>query len=98
MKLKNVQHIIDAYFDALQPLELVRHLETLGYEFEPIEDPMPFPQSKIVADFSEVYDNTVFEGGFFKGILNEVTYTSKILTAQPVLTDCIGNYQYAMAA
>ena len=94
MKLKNVQHIIDAYFDALQPLELVRHLETLGYEFEPIEDTMSFSQSKIVADFSDV----VFEGGFFEGVLNEVTYTSKILTAQPVLTDCIGNYQYAMAA
>ena len=98
MKLKNVKHIIDAYFDALQPLELVRELETLGYEFERLYESIPFPQSNIVADFSEVYDNILFQEILFDSTSNEVFYTNKILTEQPLLTDSIGNYQYAMAA
>ena len=98
MKLKNVKHIIDAYFDALQPLELVRELETLGYEFEPIHESIPFPQSNIVADFSEVYDNSLFGESLFDSTSDGVFYTNKILTEQPLLTDSIGNYQYAMAA
>lgn len=98
MKLKNIKHIIDAYFDALRPMELVHHLETLGYEFEPIDESVFFPQSNTVADFSEVYSNVNFEGVFFDGFFEDVLYTTKKLTQQPLLTDCAGNYQYAMAA
>jgi hypothetical protein len=93
MKLKDVKHIIDAYFDALEPLELVRHLESLGYEFEPIED-YSFPH---VADFSEVSDNNRFEHTFEGQIELGVSYLNKEFSQQTALTD-YDDYQVAMAA
>lgn len=34
MKLATIKKQIDAYFDKVNPLELVRRFEALGYEFE----------------------------------------------------------------
>lgn len=96
MKLKDVKHIIDAYFDALQPLELVRHLESLGYEFEPIEE-IPLPQT--VADFSEIAGNSRFQDTFAGNLEKGVLYLPKRDSQIAIPTEYpVGNYPYAMAA
>jgi hypothetical protein len=96
MKLKDVKHIIDAYFDALQPLELVRHLESLGYEFEPIEE-IPLPQT--VADFSEILGNSRFKDTFTDSLEKGVLYLPKSDSQVVEPTEYpVGNYAYAMAA
>lgn len=95
MKLKDIKHLIDAHFDALTPMELVRRLESLGYEFEPIEE-LSFPQT--VADFSEVEGNNRFNGTFVGEEEVGVLYLDKKDTQSAPLTDYAGNYQYAMAA
>ena len=61
MKLKDIKHLIDAHFAALNPMELVQRLELLGYEFEPVEDNY-FPHT--VADSSDVITNNRFENTF----------------------------------
>ncbi len=38
MKLSDVKAQIDAYFDNLNPDDLIKRFEMLGYEFEPIND------------------------------------------------------------
>lgn len=95
MKLKDIKHLIDAHFEALAPMELVRHLESLGYEFEPIEE-LPFPQT--VADSSEVVGNSRFENTFEGKAETGVSYLDKRYTQPATPTDYEGNYQYAMAA
>ena len=36
MKLEDVKHLIDAYFDAVTPEDVIADFEELGYEFEEI--------------------------------------------------------------
>ena len=38
MKLSDVKHQIDAYFNAVNPLDIVKQFEALGYEFEELLD------------------------------------------------------------
>lgn len=38
MKLENVKHIIDAYFDTVSPEKILADFEALGYEFEDINE------------------------------------------------------------
>ncbi len=38
MKLSDVKDKIDAYYDNLNPTDFIRHLESLGYDFEPVVD------------------------------------------------------------
>ena len=38
MKLSDVKDKIDAYYDNLNPIDFIRHFESLGYEFEPVAD------------------------------------------------------------
>ena len=37
MKLADVKDKIDAYFSTVDPRELIKHFESLGYEFVDIE-------------------------------------------------------------
>jgi hypothetical protein len=94
MKLKDIKHLIDAHFDALAPMELIRRLESLGYEFEPIKESY-FPQT--VADFSEVANNNRFESTFDGKAEAGVLYLDKKETQSATPTD-YAHYQYAMAA
>lgn len=38
MKLKDVQHIIDEYFENVSPEEVIKNFEELGYKFEDINE------------------------------------------------------------
>jgi hypothetical protein len=38
MKLSDVKAQIDAYFDNLNPDDLIKRFDLLGYEFEPLND------------------------------------------------------------
>lgn len=38
MKLSDVKHDIDAYFDAVSASDIVKQLEALGYEFQDVVD------------------------------------------------------------
>jgi hypothetical protein len=105
MKLENVKHHIDEYFKKVDPLELVKYFENLGYEFEPItndiflcsetiEDEMVF-----VADYMEIKGNYLFEDTFYGGA--EVLYQEKTLLKSPsndFSEGNEGNTVYAMAA
>lgn len=97
MKLKDIKHLIDAHFESINPMELVRRLELLGYEFEQVEvEDNYFPHT--VADFSEVINNNRFENTFDGKAEAGVLYLDKKETKSAIPTNYAGNYQYAMAA
>lgn len=102
MKLENVKHLIDEYFKKVDPLELVKYFENLGYEFEPITNDTFLCSETIedetvfVADYMEIKGNYLFEGAFYGG--TEVSYEEKILIESPSNNFNEGNTAYAMAA
>lgn len=105
MKLENVKHIIDKYFDEIDPLEMVKDLEKLGYEFEVIpDDDFIFSTrvdsvSTFVAEYLEIKGNHLFEKTFYGG--DKVNYKEKTHISPPICNfgnDIEGNYTYAMAA
>jgi hypothetical protein len=104
MKLAQVKHLIDNYFDKLEPLEIVKHLEHLGYVFEPLTNEDSSYTEKMntsitVADFIEIEGNHLFENTFYGG--DKVNYREKTHILPPTCNfgnDIEGNYTYAMAA
>lgn len=36
MKFSDIKEKIDAYFDSVSPMDIVRQFEEMGYEFEPV--------------------------------------------------------------
>jgi hypothetical protein len=61
MKLATIKNQIDAYFDNVNPQELVQRFEALGYEFEIQDDVFTFPVMPVSDDpnwsFTEITHN-----------------------------------------
>jgi hypothetical protein len=98
MKLSDVKHIIDAYFDTVNPTEVIKYLESQGYEFEPLEH--SFESFNVVADSDEILCNYQIAINFIDTLDIGVTTKPKLILP-PYGEDTsipVGNYQYAMAA
>lgn len=105
MKLEKVKHLIDQHFNQINPLDLVKHLEGLGYVFEPLfNDELPtytpvISQNVIVAEFNEVEGNHLFVDTFCSE--QEIVYREKISMSFPSSNfneESSENACYAMAA
>jgi hypothetical protein len=49
MKLEDVKHLIDAYFEKVSGEEIIERFETLGYVFEDINE-ANYPEALIIAE------------------------------------------------
>lgn len=108
MKLQDVKHLIDDYFDKVNPLDIIKRLKALGYEFEPISDEYDslFVQSmqqtiesNVVLEFAEIEGNYLFENTFLDSdriiVYENVNYMEKTPSSD---FKSAGNYQFALAA
>ncbi len=108
MKLSDVKEKIDAYFDSVSPMDIVRKFEALGYEFEKIEEEnaIEFHASKI----KRTYKPFVSPKVEIVSILAEIQgvsskFESDVLKVGQISPDPTfsteqfqGNYEFAMAA
>ncbi len=69
MKLDDVKHIIDNYFEKVTPEEVVKTFEDMGCEFDSISDKYEFPvnlgNTQLEIDENEFLNNNYLEDFYF---------------------------------
>jgi hypothetical protein len=76
MKLEDVKHLIDAYFDKVTPAKVVADFEALGYVFEDIEEE-DYPKALIIAEreaLKELEEVSVMKSMNENYHLDEITF------------------------
>ncbi|MCC6724996.1 MAG: hypothetical protein IT258_10835 [Saprospiraceae bacterium] len=107
MKLSDIKDKIDAYFDSVSPIEIVKRFEALGYEFEEIEEDnyVELHASKINRGYKPFSNQKGRKVSTISAEIQGVQSKIEFLEVQQISSDPAftseqfkGNYGFAMAA